>query len=1205
MQYLFHFFINAKYKFFVFIAISCIHLTAAAQSNIVYAEYYVDQDPGLNLAIPVTITPSINITNVPVTLNVNALSSGVHIFAVRARTASGVWSMSHYCFLFKPYVAITTPSTLSNIVRVEYYIDQDPGIGNGTALSITPGSNFSDATFNINPTPLSIGTHIIGARALNADGVWSSTNYWMFYKPYNNITQPTTPNINYVEYYIDQDPGIGNATSVTVTPGVNLIDANLPLNISSLTTGTHIVGARSKDANGNWSMTNYWMFVKPYSNITVPAIPAVTAFEYYLDYDPGVGKGIPVSITSGIDLVNVNFNVDITGIIPGTHNVVARAKDANGKWSMVNNWQFTIPGTTPTMTTLVSTTTLCAGSTVNVGYQISSPIALKATNQFIAQLSDPYGNFTSPITIGTYNSIVNTTSSFTATIPNDIVQGGSYRIRVISTNQSLLGSDNGTGITIYSLPTVPTYISPKLDTIFCQSNLLKLEASNTSSGYYQWYKNNSPIASATAATYSVANPTIADAGVYKLRVSNYSSTTCNVTTNPITISINTNVPATPTISPNGAIGVCLGNATTLTASTATSYQWLKDGGAIGGATNATYNASVAGTFTVRTGNGTTCFASSSNNAVVTLGLAATKPTVIVGGATTICQGASVTLTSSAFSGNQWYKNGVVVSGQTATTLSVTESGYYKTIVSGGGCSIQSDSVQIVVTPYVVPSVLIAASANNAPAGTNITFTATPTNGGTTPQYSFSVNGSVVQTSGLNTYATSTLTAGSYVNCSMISNAACLSSTTAYSSNITINFAPLVATSGRVYHPSGAIIPSVRVRLTNGLTDSTTTDANGKYAFNLIQQRNYNVAPFKNNDQIKTSGVNVLDVLKMQLHILNTTPLNSPYKLIAADVNGDGVISVFDVILTKRLILGYDTTFNGKLWAFVDSSANFVNPNNPFPYASTKTYTNITSPQINQTFIGVKLGDVTQDWTPTVGANKFNATKNAVKISYDDAYVESDNTVRIKVKVKDFKQLTGLQFSLNFNPEFFRFQKLENKQIPLEQNMSSAGKGILNFIWADAENKAVTLADGSYIFDIILTKKQNFGKQDLEIANDETISIAYNKNYESVNVVKFSGTIYDKQLPTLSIVEESVDIYPNPTNGEVKVLINTNIDKRVTLMLLDAIGKVVYQKPVSLVKGNNRFQINLTKQANIKSGIYYFKVNGLDAIAIKEILITRD
>jgi len=1211
MQYLYHsyykVFINARYKFIVLLAMLYINIGGVfAQSPINYVEYYVDQDPGIGKAISIPVTASTTITNATFNVDVASLNLGIHILASRARTASGVWSMGHYWFIFKPYVPIT-PTAISNISKVEYFVDKDPGIGLGTAISIASGSNdLQNVAFTINPSTLSKGVHIIGSRSMNSSGVWSMTNFWLFNNAFDNIPTPSpASNITKVEYFIDQDPGIGNATGVSITANTNIVDANINASIGTLGSGTHMIGTRAKDANGNWSMTNYWLFVKPFTNLAPATQVNVTALEYFLDYDPGYGKGTPVTISSSTNLTDLTFNADLTGIIPGSHYLVARAKDANGKWSMVNNWQFNIAGTPPTMTTLVSATTLCAGSAVNVGYQLSSAISLKANNQFIAQLSDQNGSFESPTTIGTYNSTINTTSSFTATIPSNAIQGSSYRIRVISTNQSLAGNDNGTAITIYSLPTVPAYISPKFDTTFCQSNVLKLEASNTSYGYYQWYKGNSPITNATSAIYTVTNPTIADAGVYKLRVSNYSSTTCNITTSPITISINTNVPPTPTVSPSGTIGVCLGNATTLSSSTATSYQWLKDGVAIGGATNATYNASVAGTFTVRTGNGTTCFATSSNNAVVTLGLAATKPTIIVGGSNTICQGTSVTLTSSAFSGNQWYKNGVNISGQTGTTYNVTETGFYKTVVSGGGCSIQSDSVQIIVTPYVVPSVALAASVNNAPAGTNITFTATPTNGGTTPQYSFSVNGSVVQTSGLNTYTTSTLTAGSYVSCSMISNAACLNTTTAYSSNITINFAPLVATSGRVYHPSGAIIPSVRVKLTNGLTDSVTTDASGKYAFNLIQQRNYNVAPFKNNDQIKANGVNVLDVLKMQLHILNTTPLNSPYKLIAADVNGDGIISVFDVILVKRLILGYDTTFNGKLWAFVDSAASFVNPNNPFPYPSNKTYTNITASQNNQTFIGVKLGDVTQDWTPTVGVNKFNSTKNAVKISYDDAYVDKDNNVRIKVKVKDFKQLTGLQFSLGFNPEFFKFQKIENKQIPIEQNINSASSGILNFIWADAENKPVTLSDGSYLFDIILSKTQNFDKQDLEMLNEHTASIAYNKNYEPILVVKFSGTIYDKQLASLSIVEETMDVYPNPSSGDVNISINTNIDKRVTLMLFDVNGKIVYQKPVSLVNGINKFQLNLAKHSKLKSGIYYFKVNGLDAITIKEILITTD
>jgi hypothetical protein len=440
---------------------------------------------------------------------------------------------------------------------------------------------------------------------------------------------------------------------------------------------------------------------------------------------------------------------------------------------------------------------------------------------------------------------------------------------------------------------------------------------------------------------------------------------------------------------------------------------------------------------------------------------------------------------------------------------------------------------------------------------------------------------------------------------MISNAACLSSTTAYSNNVTINFAPLVATSGRVYHPTGAIIPAVTVRLSNGLSDSITTDALGKYSFNLVQQRNYNVAPFKNNDQVKANGVNVLDILKMQSHILNATLLNTPYKIIAGDVNGDGVISIFDVIMVKRLILGYDTTFNGKLWAFVDSAATFVTPTNPFPFASSKTYTNITAAQSNQSFIGVKLGDVTQDWTPITGVNKTAYTKNTVKISYDDAYVDKDNAIRLKIKVKDFKQLMGMQFALSFNTEIFKFVRIENKQLSFEQNTNLADKGILSFIWADASNNAKTLADGSYLFDIILSKKQDFGKEDVLINNENIAALAFNKNYETVGVVKITGAIINKPLTQSVLVQETMDVYPNPTKGDVKVSINTNIDKRVSLMLFDVNGKVVYQKPVSVVSGNNQFQLHLAKQASIKSGVYYFKVNGLDAIAMKEILITTE
>jgi hypothetical protein len=61
------------------------------------------------------------------------------------------------------------------------------------------------------------------------------------------------------------------------------------------------------------------------------------------------------------------------------------------------------------------------------------------------------------------------------------------------------------------------------------------------------------------------------------------------------------------------------------------------------------------------------------------------------------------------------------------------------------------------------------------AGVNVTFTATPTNGGSTPAYQWKVNGSNVGTG--STYSNSTLENGDIVSVVLTSNASCLSTTT--------------------------------------------------------------------------------------------------------------------------------------------------------------------------------------------------------------------------------------------------------------------------------------------------------------------------------------------------------------------------------------------------------------------------------------------
>jgi predicted SpoU family rRNA methylase len=71
-------------------------------------------------------------------------------------------------------------------------------------------------------------------------------------------------------------------------------------------------------------------------------------------------------------------------------------------------------------------------------------------NTFTAQLSDANGSFINPTSIGTVSST--TSGSINCRIPNAISAGTGYRIRIISTNPFIMGSDNGTNTVINALP---------------------------------------------------------------------------------------------------------------------------------------------------------------------------------------------------------------------------------------------------------------------------------------------------------------------------------------------------------------------------------------------------------------------------------------------------------------------------------------------------------------------------------------------------------------------------------------------------------------------------------------------------------------------------------------------------------------------------------------------------------------------------------
>ncbi len=319
----------------------------AAPQNIVAAEYFIDIDPGLGSGVPIAVTPGVNIMNSSIAINTTGLTGGVHRLAVRTRSNEGKWSIA----VLKEFVVDLDPAypaapPIQNIIAAEYFIDTDPGAGNGTAISLTPGTDINDLLASVNISGLPAGVHKLCLRTRSADGRWSLTNIKDFTvdsdPPYPTVS--AAQNIVVAEYFIDTDPGFGNGTSISITPGTDINDLITAVNTSGLSDGMHRLCIRTLGANGRWSLTSIKDFAVD-SDPAYPAVPAaqnIVSAEYFVDTDPGFGNGTAISLTPGTDINNMITSVNTTGLANGIHHLYLRVLNAEGRWSLTNDKYFEV-----------------------------------------------------------------------------------------------------------------------------------------------------------------------------------------------------------------------------------------------------------------------------------------------------------------------------------------------------------------------------------------------------------------------------------------------------------------------------------------------------------------------------------------------------------------------------------------------------------------------------------------------------------------------------------------------------------------------------------------------------------------------------------------------------------------------------------------------------------------------------------------------
>ena len=146
--------------------------------------------------------------------------------------------------------------------------------------------------------------------------------------------QVTAGNISFAEYYFDTDPGPGNGIPIIIW-AADSIDFMTTISPDSLVPGFHIVYVRTRDTYGRWGLdrgARFYIGRQPVNPQPVVQ-PQITRAEYFINTDPGVGKGVDVPVMAGDEVIS-NFGMPASGLTTGFNHLFVRTRDSIGKWSL-------------------------------------------------------------------------------------------------------------------------------------------------------------------------------------------------------------------------------------------------------------------------------------------------------------------------------------------------------------------------------------------------------------------------------------------------------------------------------------------------------------------------------------------------------------------------------------------------------------------------------------------------------------------------------------------------------------------------------------------------------------------------------------------------------------------------------------------------------------------------------------------------------
>lgn len=389
--------------------------------------------------------------------------------------------------------------------------------------------------------------------------------------------------------------------------------------------------------------------------------------------------------------------------------------------------------------------------------------------------------------------------------------------------------------------------------------------------------------------------------------------------------------------------------------------------------------------------------------------------------------------------------------------------------------------------------------------------------------------------------------------------------------------------GTVSSLRGAGIPDAYILLNNALeTRLVLTNKLGQYDFSPYQMdgTNYQIWPEKYDDPIQ--GITTLDVLRISKHLLLKEPFKDPFELIAGDANGDGDVSVRDIITLRKLILAkVDTLPIDSPWRFFNKD---MKPESDISIGMDyKPYLNFT---------GIKIGDVNGDVTKSASASG-RAGEGSHIWTYEERNFYRGQELEVSLSSNESGWIEGFQMEISVDPTQLKLIDLLPKILGLTTADWNIRNSVLYISWISDD--PVYVDEGTDLFTIRLEAEGEGRMSGAMAATKHRIlpQLYARDSSFTISIVPYEST------PSTFVLSQNV---PNPFTNYTNVRIEFSEDMEAMIKISDLSGRIYYRDKRRFEKG---YYDQLIKRDQLGStGIYLYEVATEKEHRILKMLLTQ-